>query len=48
MGRKRRKIVPIKTLEIINVTKGKRKITKLRNFYKKRNKKRKKEHSNGK
>jgi len=48
MARKRRKIVRIKTLEIINVTKGKRKFTKLRNFYKKHKKKRKKEHSNGK
>ena len=42
MGRKRRKIVPIKTLEIINVTKGNRKLTILRDFYKKRKKKRKK------
>jgi len=48
MGRKKRKIVPIKTLEIINVTKGKRKVVKLRNFYKKRRKKRKKELNNEK
>jgi|TARA_Y100000034_G_C6619991_1_gene270284 hypothetical protein len=48
MGRRRRKITPISTLEIVNVTNGKRKITKLQDFYKKRRKKRKKAPNNGK
>jgi len=43
MARKRRKIVTIETLEIVNVTKGSRKVTVLPNFYKKRKQKRKKQ-----